>query len=119
MAGVQVFEQEQHEHEHEHERCAHKKTLCFRQRVFIINPARPTFALVGTIIGSGSLTAVFGMGTGVTFQIKSPERVVLAVKLIQPGILRLDGCKVMRSDSISGLTERVRVQDNGGQAFVR
>lgn len=78
----------------EYGRCAHKKTLCFRQRVFIINPARPTFALVGTIIGSGSLTAVFGMGTGVTFQIKSPERVVLAVRLIQPGILRLDGVRL-------------------------
>jgi hypothetical protein len=72
-------------------RSAHKKTLCFRQRVLIKNPARPTFALVGTIIGSGSLTTVFGMGTGVTFQIKSPERVALAVKLMQPGILRLDG----------------------------
>ena len=27
----------------------------------------------GTTIGSGSLTTVFGMGTGVTFQIWSPE----------------------------------------------
>ena len=27
----------------------------------------------GTTIGSGSLTTVFGMGTGVTFQICSPE----------------------------------------------
>jgi hypothetical protein len=29
---------------------------------------------VGTIIGSESLTAVFGMGTGGTFLIWSPER---------------------------------------------
>ena len=29
---------------------------------------------LGTTIGSGSLTTVFGMGTGVTFQIWSPER---------------------------------------------
>ena len=28
----------------------------------------------GTTIGSGSLTTVFGMGTGVAFQIWSPER---------------------------------------------
>ena len=35
-------------------------------------PAIPTFALVGTIIGSESLTAVFGMGTGVAFPIWSP-----------------------------------------------
>ena len=28
---------------------------------------------LGTTIGSGSLTTVFGMGTGVTFQIWSPE----------------------------------------------
>jgi len=38
------------------------------------NPAIPTFTLVGTIIGSESLTAVFGMGTGVTFLIWSPGR---------------------------------------------
>ena len=38
------------------------------------NPAIPTFTLVGTIIGSESLTAVFGMGTGVTFLIWSPRR---------------------------------------------
>ncbi len=31
-----------------------------------INLAIPTFALVGTIIGPESLTAVFGMGTGVS-----------------------------------------------------
>ena len=37
-----------------------------------MNPAIPTFALVGTIIGSKSLTTVFGMGTGVSFQIWSP-----------------------------------------------
>jgi hypothetical protein len=40
----------------------------------VLNPAIPTFALVGTIIGSESLTAVFGMGTGVTFLIWSPGK---------------------------------------------
>ena len=30
----------------------------------------------GTTIGSESLTTVFGMGTGVTFQICSPENIV-------------------------------------------
>ena len=38
------------------------------------DPAIPTFTLVGTIIGSQSLTTVFGMGTGITFAICSPER---------------------------------------------
>jgi hypothetical protein len=38
------------------------------------NPAIPTFTLVCTIIGSKSLTSVFGMGTGRTFPIWSPER---------------------------------------------
>ena len=42
--------------------------------------AIPTFTLVGTIIGSESLTTVFGMGTGVTTTIKSPEEVLQAVK---------------------------------------
>ena len=31
------------------------------------NPAIPTFALVGTIIGSDSSTTLFGMGTGGPF----------------------------------------------------
>lgn len=43
--------------------------------VFEINLAIPTFALVGTIIGPESLTAVFGMGTGVSFPVWSPEEV--------------------------------------------
>ncbi len=42
--------------------------------VLMKNSAIPTFALVGTIIGSESLTAVFGMGTGGTFLIWSPKR---------------------------------------------
>lgn len=40
---------------------------------FLKNLAVPTFALVGTIIGLKSLTTVFGMGTGVTFSVCSPE----------------------------------------------
>ena len=35
--------------------------------------AIPTFALVGTIIGTESLTTVFGMGTGISFRLWSPE----------------------------------------------
>ena len=57
-----------------------KKPLWKPKRLFK-NPAIPTFALVGTIIGSESLTAVFGMGTGMTFQIWSPER---TKRLIHP-----------------------------------
>ena len=37
-------------------------------------PAIPTFTLVCTIIGSESLTSVFGKGTGMTFRIWSPEK---------------------------------------------
>ena len=56
-------------------RLAHKKTpLLPKQQRGFKNLAIPTFALVGTIIGSQSLTAVFGMGTGRTFEIWSPER---------------------------------------------
>ena len=50
-----------------------KKPLVQNTRGFK-NPAIPTFTLVCTIIGSESLTSVFGMGTGVTFLIWSPER---------------------------------------------
>jgi hypothetical protein len=49
-----------------------------------INLAIPTFALVGTIIGPESLTAVFGMGTGVSFPVWSPEEVRSAVKRCGP-----------------------------------
>lgn len=41
-------------------------------------PAIPTFTLVCTIIGSESLTSVFGMGTGITFRIWSPEKLCAA-----------------------------------------
>ena len=47
---------------------------------FLINLAVPTFALVGTIIGLKSLTTVFGMGTGVTFSVCSPEKVRRTVR---------------------------------------
>ena len=39
------------------------------------------FRTFGTIIGSESLTTVFGMETGVAFQIWSPEEARRAVKL--------------------------------------
>ena len=39
-----------------------------------VNDSGDTYSRAcGTTIGSGSLTTVFGMGTGVTFQIWSPE----------------------------------------------
>src|SRR3954463_16638321 len=49
------------------------------------NLAIPTFALVGTIIGPESLTAVFGMGTGVSFPVWSPEKVRSTVRCCEPG----------------------------------
>lgn len=57
---------------------------------FLINLAVPTFALVGTIIGLKSLTTVFGMGTGVTFSVCSPEE---DRRTVRRGDLNLDGCK--------------------------
>ena len=51
-----------------------KKLPCCKQQGSFKNPAIPTFTLVCTIIGSESLTSVFGMGTGRTFTIWSPER---------------------------------------------
>ena len=52
-----------------------KKPLFVRRQTRVFkNSAIPTFALVGTIIGSESLTTVFGMGTGGTFLIWSPKR---------------------------------------------
>jgi hypothetical protein len=56
----------------------------------LINLAVPTFALVGTIIGLKSLTTVFGMGTGVTFSVCSPEKVR---RTVRHGALRWFGCK--------------------------
>src|SRR4051812_15658454 len=50
-----------------------------------INLAIPTFALVGTIIGPESLTAVFGMGTGVSFPVWSPEETRSTVRCCGPG----------------------------------
>ncbi len=49
------------------------------------NPAIPTFALVGTIIGSKSLTTVFGMGTGVPFRYSHREYVT-------PPVGKCDAC---------------------------
>ena len=41
---------------------------------FLINLAIPTFASALTIIGPGCLTTVFGMGTGVSTTVWSPEK---------------------------------------------
>ena len=67
---------------------AHKKSLlslstlqalfCFK------NPAIPTFALVYTIIGSESLTTVFGMGTGDPFRYGHREGVTKALACRDP-----------------------------------
>jgi hypothetical protein len=57
---------------------------------FLKNLAVPTFALVGTIIGLKSLTTVFGMGTGVSFSVCSPEE---DRRTVRHGDLNLDGCK--------------------------
>src|SRR4030095_5380363 len=53
---------------------AHEKTPCLaeaRQGV-LKNPGNTYFRVCCTIIGSESLTTVFGMGTGVAFPIWSP-----------------------------------------------
>src|SRR5262245_60827746 len=42
-------------------------------------PAITYFRAKGTIIGPGGLTAVFGMGTGVTLLVRSPENRVQAL----------------------------------------
>ena len=58
--------------------------FCKRALLLCKNPAIPTFALVGTIIGSESLTTVFGMGTGVPFGYGHRERVTGAVARCDP-----------------------------------
>ena len=67
--------------------CKQKKSpLAFLQAGLLLfkNPAIPTFALVGTIIGSESLTTVFGMGTGVPFGYGHREESRRAVALRDP-----------------------------------
>ena len=67
--------------------CIHKKTRlhCLQAGLFLLkNPAIPTFALVGTIIGSESLTTVFGMGTGGPFGYGHRERATGAVAHCDP-----------------------------------
>ena len=58
--------------------------FCNRALFFLKNPAIPTFALVGTIIGSESLTTVFGMGTGGPFGYGHLERITVAVAMRDP-----------------------------------
>ena len=65
---------------------AHEKSPCStRSKGFWIKPGDTYFHAFGTIIGSKSLTTVFGMGTGVTFPIWSPEETAGAMKLASPG----------------------------------
>jgi len=54
----------------------------------------------GTTIGSGSLTTVFGMGTGVTFQIWSPENVVVIGVRSRQHVQALPEGKLARKQSI-------------------
>jgi hypothetical protein len=54
---------------------------------FLKNLAVPTFALGGTIIGLKSLTTVFGMGTGVSFSVCSPEE---ERRTVRHGVLNLE-----------------------------
>ena len=63
-----------------------KSPVAFLQSGFVVvkNPAIPTFALVGTIIGSESLTTVFGMGTGGPFGYGHRERITGAVAHCDP-----------------------------------
>ena len=64
-----------------------KSPIAFLQSGFcccLKNPAIPTFALVGTIIGSESLTTVFGMGTGGPFGYGHRERNTEAVARCVP-----------------------------------
>ena len=60
-------------------------SLSTQQALFCFkNPAIPTFALVYTIIGSESLTTVFGMGTGDPFRYGHREGVTRAVARRDP-----------------------------------
>ena len=65
-----------------------RKHFCKRALWLLKNPAIPTFALVGTIIGSESLTTVFGMGTGGPFGYGHRERNTEAVAVCVPIDLR-------------------------------
>ena len=58
--------------------------FCNRALLLLKNLAIPTFALVGTIIGSESLTTVFGMGTGGPFGYGHRERATGAVAHCDP-----------------------------------
>ena len=59
--------------------CANKNPQPVGLRVFD-KTGDTYFRAFGTIIGSESLTTVFGMGTGVTFPISSPEETRGAIK---------------------------------------
>ena len=87
---------------------------------------------MGTIIGLESLTTVFGMGTGVTFPVCSPEEVR---RTGRHGALNLECCKsggiddlrlmiddfqiINQPSSINDLLVLLRALDKCGQAFVR
>ena len=61
-----------------------KKTSLEKSQERFKNPAIPTFALVYTIIGSESLTTVFGMGTGDPFRYGHREGVTKALACRDP-----------------------------------
>ena len=60
------------------------------------NPGDTYFHAFGTIIGSESLTTVFGMGTGVAFPIWSPGRTRAAIKPHRVRVVLVDGCSYLR-----------------------
>ena len=63
----------------------------------------------GTTIGSESLTTVFGMGTGVAFQIWSPERGDRPVRGTGASILVVDQAACRRGEPRGGFADyRVR-----------
>ena len=94
-------------------------------RAFLIIKTGDTyFRAFGTIIGSESLTTVFGMGTGVTFPIWSPEETRRAVKPDRACLIVVfdgtcAGASGHADNYVSKRLIRVRVLNTSGQAFVR
>jgi hypothetical protein len=62
-----------------------KKASQLPERLFL-KTGNTYFRTFGTIIGSESLTTVFEMGTGMTFQIWSPERPRQPIRLPEPKV---------------------------------
>lgn len=74
----------------------HEKSSLSKPKELFKKPAIPTFALVGTIIGSKSLTTVFGMGTGAPFRYGHRESVI-------PPVGKYDTCWIGKCTHYSPL----------------